>query len=124
MFNQVMTWQFEHHAHTVARGVGGSERRYALQNLVQIDILETKVARTGEVNQSLNDAVEAADFAADDVHVTASSGVVLLQFILQQLQVQHDGIDRVLYFVGHTSGESSTGGKAPRNFYLIFNAAH
>src|ERR1700677_392974 len=124
MFNQVMTWQFEHDAHTVARGVGGGERRYALQNLAQVDILEAKVARTREVNQNLNDAVEATDFAADDVHVTASIGVVLLEFILQQLQVQHDGIDRVLYFVGHASGEPSTGGKAARNFYLIFSPAH
>src|SRR5208282_896295 len=109
--------------HAVTRGLGRGQRRYALQNFAQIHVFQTQIAGTGEVHQDLHNAVEAVNFVADDVHVAAGFGIVLLQFVLQQLQVQHNGVDGVLDFVGHAPGQASAGGKAPRHFDVVFNAA-
>ena len=110
--------------HAVARGIGRGQHRDFFQNLPQVHFFQPQIAGTSEVDQDLHDAVEAVNFVADDVHVAARVGIVLLQLVLQQLQMQHDGIDGVLDLVRHASGQAAAGGKAARNFNLILNAAH
>ena len=108
----------------MAGGIGGGEHGDTLQNFSQVDVFQAQIAGTGEVDQDLHDAVEAVDFVADDVHVAAGFGIVLLQLVLQQLEVEDDGVDGVFHFVSDATGEASAGGKAAGNFNFVFDAAH
>ncbi len=94
-------------------GVGCGKHRYTLQNVTEVHVLEPQISGAGEVHQDLHNAVEAVDLVADNIHVAARVRIVLLQFVLQQLQVQHDGVDGVLDLVRHASRHPSAGGKAP-----------
>ena len=52
------------------------------------------------------------------------SGSCSRQFVAQQLQVKHDGVDGILHFVGHAPGEASAGGEPARHLNFVANAAH
>src|SRR5439155_1645538 len=68
--------------------------------------------------------VQPMNFITNNFHVTPRVGVDLLEFVLQQLQVKHDGIDGILDFVGDSASEPAAGGKAARHFDFIFDASH
>ena len=104
-------------------GVRSGELRDFFHQAAQVDFFQVKIARAGEIDQRLHHAIEAADFAVDDVHVAAGIGLLLGQFVAQELQVQHDGVDGILYFVSHAAGEASAGGEAARHLDLVANAA-
>src|SRR5258708_3691656 len=58
-------------------------------------------------------------FATDDVHVAARVRVLLRQFILQKLQMQHNGVDRILDFMSHTASHAAAGRNAAGQFDFI-----
>ena len=58
------------------------------QQAAKVDFFQMEIAGAGEIDKSLHHAIEAADFAVDDVHVPAGIGLLLRQFVAQQLQVQ------------------------------------
>ena len=91
----------------VLLSVGHGQQRYILKQLSEIGFFELEVSGTREVDQNLNDAIEAVNFAADDVHVATGAWVGLLQLVLQKMQVQNDGIDRVLDLVGNAAREAA-----------------
>ncbi len=97
--------------HAVLLGVGSSQLRHIFHQSAQVDFFEVKIARPGEIHQRLHDAIQAADFGVDDVHVAARIGLLVRQFVLQKLQVQHDGVDRILHLVRHAASETSAGRK-------------
>ena len=72
---------------------------------------QMQLASPHEVDQGLHHAVEPVNFVADDVHMAAGIGIQLHQLVLQQLQMQDDGIDGILYFVGNAAGYASAGRK-------------
>ena len=82
-----------------------------------------QVPRTSEVNQYLHNPVKAMNFAVDDIYVPRRVRIKLLQFISKQLQMQDDGIDRILYLVGNATSHASAGRNTAREFNLVFNAA-
>src|SRR5947208_357319 len=82
-----------------------------------------QVARTSEVNQYLHNPVKAMNFAVDDIYVSRRVRIKLLQFISKQLQVENDGIDRILYLMGNATSHASAGRNTAREFNLIFNTA-
>ncbi len=108
----------------MAGRIGSGQDSHLFKHFAQIHVVEMQIARPREVDEDLHDAVEPANFVADDVDVAARLGIVLLHFVLQQLQVQHDGVDRILNFVSDAARESAAGGKAARDFNLIFNPAN
>ena len=87
----------------------------------EVDLFQAKISRTREIHQYLYYAVEAVDFAADDVDVPAGVRVDLLELALQQLQMQYDGVNGVLDFMRNAASKASAGGKAPRHFDFVFN---
>ena len=105
-------------------GVGSGELGHVFHQAAQVDFFQMKIARAGEIDQRLHYAIETADFAVDDVHVTPRVRFLLGQLVAQQLQMKHDGVDGILHFVGHAAGEASAGGKAARHFDLVANAPH
>src|SRR5260370_36042194 len=62
-------------------------------------------------------------FATDDVHVAARVRVLLRQFILQKLQMQHNGVDRILDFLSHTASPAAAGRNAAGHIEPITHAA-
>ena len=70
------------------------------------------VRESHEVHERLHDAIEPLNFAADDVHVAAGVRIQLRQFILQELKMKHDGIDRIFYLVSHAAGNATAGREA------------
>src|SRR6202008_3373737 len=94
---------------TVLPGIGSGQLDHVFQQPTEVDFLEVKVARSGEVDQRLYDAIQTPNFAVDDVHVAARVGLLLGQFVLQQLQMEYDRIDGIFHFVGHAAGEAAAG---------------
>src|SRR5690349_14221521 len=92
-----------------------------IHHATQIHVLKVQVARPREVHQDLYDAIQAMDLVVDDVHVTASVGIDLLQLCLQQLQVQDDGVDRILHLVSHAASKATASGEATGSLDLVFN---
>src|SRR5208337_1240916 len=99
-----------------------SELCRIFQKAAQVDLFQVKVARPGEIHESLHDAIQPSNLAVNNVHVALSVGLLLGQLVAQQLQVQHDGVDGILDFVGDAAGEASAGGKAARHFDLVADA--
>ena len=54
-------------------------------------------------------AVETMNFAANDVHVAAGVRVLLRQLVLEKLQMQHNGVDRIFDFVSYAAGYAPAG---------------
>ena len=99
------------------------EAGHFLQDASQINFFKPQLTRPGEVNQDLNDAIEAVNLVADDVHVTARVGINLVQFVLQKLQMQNDRVDRVLDFVGDAACGSCARGETTRQFQFRLQSA-
>ena len=108
----------------VLLGVGRGQLRDVFQQAAQVHFFQMQIARPHEIHQGLHHAIEAADFAVDNVHVAARVGLLLGQLVPQQLQMQHDGVDGILHFVGHAAGEASAGGEAAGHFNFVANAPH
>src|SRR5882762_491475 len=98
--------------HAMLFGIGGGQQGHVFQQAAHVHLLELKIARAGEVDQDLHDPIEPVNFASDDVHVPASTGVDLLQLVLQKVQVQDDGVNGILHLVRHTSSEPAAGREA------------
>jgi hypothetical protein len=62
------------------------------------------------------------NFAADNVHVAPGVRINLRKFVLQKLQVEHNGVNGVLDLVGYTAGEASASGETARHFDFIFDS--
>src|SRR5213595_952565 len=62
-------------------------------------------SRAREVHQNLHHAIQAVNLVANNIHVPKRIGVSLLKLVLQQLQMQHDGINRILHFVCDSAGQ-------------------
>ena len=86
----------------------------------QILILQLKLDRAGEIDEGLDDAIEAADLALDDVEV-AQRVAADLNLVPEQFQVNDDGVDGVLDFVADAGRESADRGHAARNLQLGFD---
>ena len=113
-----------HDRDAVLFGVGSGQHDDIFQQPAQVDFFQMQIARPREVHQRLHHAIEPPDLAVDDVHVAARVGLLLRQLVLQKLQVKHDGVDRILYFVSHAARETSAGRKAARHFDLVADAPH
>src|ERR1700722_6887313 len=74
-------------------GFGISEERDIVEQAAEINFDQMEFAGAHEVDQSLHDAVETVNFAADDVHVAAGIGIELGELVLQKLQMENDRID-------------------------------
>ena len=92
--------------------LGSSQQGDVVHQAAQIAVRQAQLNRTGEVHQGLHYAIEALDLVADYVHVAASIRVGLLQLLPQHLQMDDDGVDGVLDFVGHARGQAANGGQA------------
>src|SRR5205823_1921077 len=77
-----------------------------------------------EIHQRLYYAIEAPDFAVEDIHVTPRIGFLLDQLVAEQLQMKHDCVYGILDLMGHAAREASTGREAARHFNFIANALH
>src|SRR5581483_143089 len=99
------------------------KQRDLIEYQPQVGVVQMKVARTREVHQDLHHAVQAVDLAVNDVHMPAGVWVRLLQLVPEQLQMEHDGIDRVLDLVRHPSSHAAAGRDTARELDLVFNAA-
>src|SRR5581483_5614978 len=81
-----------------------------------------QIARTGEVDQNLYHPIQPMELVPNDVHVPSRVWVCLLQLALEKLQMEHDRVQWVFYFVRHASSQASAGGHSPRQLDLIFNS--
>jgi hypothetical protein len=104
---------------TVLLRIGSGQLSHVFHQAAQVYFLEVKVARPGEIDQGLYYAIQTADLCVDDVHVTPRIGLLLRQFVSQQLQMKHDRVDRILYLMGHAPGKAPAGGEASRHFNFI-----
>src|SRR5260370_41709788 len=102
-------------------GFGSSQQCHVLEHAAEIDFFQVQIARTGEVHQHLHHAVKTMNLAADNVHVAPRVGVNLSQLVLQKLQVEHNGVNRVLDLVRYAAGETSAGGETARHFDFILD---
>src|ERR1700730_2816169 len=108
---------------TVLLRISSGQLSHIFHQAAQVYFLEVKVARPGEIDQGLYHAIQTADFRVDDIHVTPRIGLLLRQFVPQQLQMEHDRVDGILYLVGHAPGKASAGGEASRHLNFIANAS-
>jgi hypothetical protein len=101
---------------------GGSQPQHAGDDRPQILILELELDWTGKVDQRLHDAIEAANFALDDVEMPqgVAAGVDLVP---EQLQMDNDGVDGILHLVTDSRREAADRSHTPRNFELALNLA-
>ena len=83
----------------------------------QILILELQLDRAGEIDQGLDDPVQAANLALDDVQV-AQRIAADLDLVPQQLKVDDDGVDGILDFVPDAGSEAADRRHAPGNLQL------
>ena len=58
------------------------------------------------------------DLGVDDFEVPHRGGAGVAELGLEQLQVNHDGVDGVLHLVADAGGEPADGGHAPRELQL------
>ena len=96
----------------------GGQRQDVADHRAQILFAQLQFHRAREIHQGLHDAVQAMNLRVDHLKVAGCRRVVVAQLVLQQFQVDHDGVDRVLHLVAHAGGESSDGGHAPRKLQL------
>src|SRR5579863_6830029 len=104
--------------------VGSCQQRDFIQHQPQIRVFEVQVAGTSKVHQDLHHAIQPMNLAVTDIHVTEGIRINLFQLVAQQLQVKHDRVDGIFYFVGHPAGDPAAGGNPPRKLDLVLNAAH
>jgi len=108
---------------TVLFRIGSSQQRNLIEHQTQIDFFQVQVPWTREVHEDLDYAIEAMNFAVNNIHVTIGVWINFLQFVAQQLQVKNDGIDWVLYLVSDAARDPAAGGNPAREFDFVFNAA-
>src|SRR5260370_8588734 len=82
-----------------------------------------QLPRAHEVDERLHHAVKTMYFTANDVHVAARVRVLLREFVLQKLQMQHNGVDRVLNLMSHAAGYAPAGGETAGHLNLISDTA-
>ena len=104
--------------------IGSGEQRDVLEHAAEIHFHQMKFASPHEVNESLHHAVEPMNLAADDIHVTAGIRVELRELVLQELQVEHDGVDGILHFMSNAAGHASAGREAAGHLNFVADAAH
>src|SRR5437764_4268790 len=92
-----------------------------LDQAAQVDIPQSEFDGASEVHQRLHYAVEALDFGGDYLQVTFRVGVRLFQFVPQNLEMHHNGINGILNFVRHAGGELAYIGQAAGDLDLAFN---
>ena len=90
---------------SLALGVHRNQCKHLLNHLLQVEGLRLEVDRLCEIQESLDDGVEALDFTRDHIHL----GMIPNQFSTQDLQMQSHGIQRILDFVRHASGKTADG---------------
>ena len=93
------------------RRIRRSQRNNVFQKAAEIGLFEAELTRPGEVDQNLHDSIQTMNLASDDVHVPARVRIDLLQFTLQQLQMQNYSVDRILDFMRNSAGKPPAGGK-------------
>jgi hypothetical protein len=76
--------------------LGRSQHQHTGHHAAQVLILKLELDGTGKVDEGLDHAVEAANFALDDVEM-AESVTAGMDFVAKQFEVHDDGIDRVLH---------------------------
>src|SRR5215469_6206500 len=116
--------QFGHDLDSVLFGLRSGQRHDILEQATQVHFFQAQIPRAGKVHQDLHHPVQAVNLAVDDVHVPAGVWVHLLQFVLQQPQVQHDRVNGILDLVGDAAREASAGRHAARHLDFIFDLPH
>src|SRR5580704_9507198 len=104
--------------------VGGGKHGNFFEQLAEVHFDQVQLAGAHEVDERLYDAVESVNLAADDVHVAARIRVKERKLVLQKLQVKHDRVNRIFYFVGNTAGDASAGREAAGHLDFVADAAH
>ena len=66
----------------------------------------------GEIEERLDHAIEAQDFAGDDFHLRLDIGIAARELGLGHFHVQQDGVERILDLVRHAAGDAADGGQA------------
>ena len=94
---------------TVLRRIGRGQHGNLFEQAAKVDFLQMQFPGAHEVHQDLHHPIQAVDLAVNNVDVAARVGISLLQLVLQQLQMQNDGIDRILDFVSHAAGQPPAG---------------
>src|ERR1700733_1413621 len=108
----------------VLLAVGSGEQSDIFEKAAKIDFDQMQFACAHEVDQGLHAAVEAVNFAADDIHVAARIGIELRELVLQKLQVKNNRINRILDFVGDAAGNASAGGETTGHFDFVADTLH
>src|SRR5712691_2815883 len=100
------------------------EQRHIVEQAPEIHLYQVQFAGAHEVHESLNDAIEPVNFAADNVHVPAGVGIELRQLVLQELKMENDSVDGIFYFVSDPAGHASAGREAAGHLDFVSDAAH
>ena len=90
-------------------------------DLAEVVFDETDLNRAGEVDEGLNDAVEAVNFGVDDLEVAVGSFAAFAEFSFEQFQMNDDCVDGVLDFMADAGGEPTDGGHAAGEFQFGFD---
>src|ERR1039458_10015225 len=76
-----------------------------------------------KMGEGFHDAVEAQDFAGDDLHLRFDGGVAARELAAGDFDVEEDGVQRILDFVGDAAGDAADGGEAVRGLELVADLA-
>src|SRR5215469_4999599 len=121
---QNLIGEIANHANSALLGVGSSQKHDIVQQLSKVRLFKLEVAWPGEVDENLHDAIESVDLAPDDVQVATGARVGLLQFVLQKMEVQNDGVDRIFDFMRYAAREAATRRHPPGHFDFILEPSH
>src|SRR5580700_1313143 len=102
--------------------LGGGQPQHAGHNRAQILILELELHGAREINQRLDNTIEAANLALDNVEMPqrVAAGMNLVP---EQLQMDDDGVDGILDLVADSGREAADRGHAARNLELGLDLA-
>src|ERR1035437_4528574 len=64
------------------------------------------------------------NLASDDVHVAPRVRVDLAHLFAQQLEVNHDRVDGIFYFMGNAGSEPPNGRQTAGQFNFVLDSAH
>src|SRR5258705_6694701 len=89
--------------------LGLHQRHYAVQESRRLDWLQLELVGPHESEEPLDDTVEAPDLAADHLEALAYFLIRGIQALLDQLDVDHHGVERIFDLVGHAGSKAAEG---------------
>jgi len=91
---------------------GGGEGEDAADDGAEVLFAELEFNGSAEIDEELDNAVEAMDFGFDDFEVTHGRSAGTGELAFEELDMDDDGVDGVFDFVPDAGGESADGGHA------------